>query len=83
MTSAPLTIMYSGSMWNQSYTVESCFPHNWRVSERVLREAGFKWNHTRFSSEKNKSLEPLFQFTLSATPITNELLALEEKQRAR
>lgn len=33
-------------MWNQSYTVESCFPHNWRVSERVLREAGFKWNHT-------------------------------------
>ena len=78
-------------MWNQSYTVESCFPHNWRVSERVLREAGFKWNHTRFSSEKNKtsleknktSLEPLFQFTLSATPITNELLALEEKQRAR
>lgn len=72
-------------MWNQSYTVESCFPHNWRVSERVLREAGFKWNHTRFSSDKkNKtSLEPLFQFTLSATPITNELLALEEKQRAR
>ena len=70
MTSAPLTIMYSGSMWNQSYTVESCFPHNWRVSERVLREAGFKWNHTRFSSEKNKtSLEKKQNITGTSFPV--------------